>query len=191
MSYRFLIDRIIILLSKPKEAWNNIMQEDKQMVFTSFVYPMLALSGLSVFIGSLFSNEGTTANKIFQRALTDASAKAIALFGGVYLVSFLIERFTPRLFSVQIKKCGCQQLVGYGFVIVFVLSIIVGLFPNLKVLASIFQFYIVYIVWEGVSNFIEVKEENKFKVTLFVSFLILCCPWLIEFAFNMLTINLK
>lgn len=162
------------------------MQEDKQMVFSSFVYPMLALSGLAVFLGSLFSNGGDVPHKIFQLALTDSCAAVISLFGGVYLVSFLIEELSPRFFSVRIKEAGCQQMVGYGFVIVFILSIIIGLFPNFKLLGSIFQFYIVYIIWEGIHYFIDVEEDKKFKVTLFISFLILFCPWLVQFVFKKL-----
>ena len=86
---------------------------------------------------------------------------------------------------------GMQQFAGYALVVTFVIWTIDGLMPDFAIVGWIFQFYIVYVVWEGVPVLLKIDEKRRFKFTILSSLLLLICPILIEFVFNKLTMILN
>ena len=63
MNYKELFNRVVMLISSPAKAWEEIVGEvDKKKVMGAFVYPMIGFCGLSVFIGTFIGN---TANKAY------------------------------------------------------------------------------------------------------------------------------
>ncbi|MBQ8360381.1 MAG: DUF1282 family protein [Bacteroidaceae bacterium] len=186
MNYKDLFQRSVMLLSAPAKAWEKIREEDGQHLQASFVYPMIALCGLSMFVGILFGNGVEDFN--LQLVLTECSGIFISLFGGFFLASYLIslcgERFWGRPAD---DRENCQKLVGYSMVVIFVLDILMGLFPSFFVLRWILQFYLVYIVWEGAKVLMEIAEEKMLSYTLVASIIILASPAMIDFVFGQLS----
>ncbi len=186
MNYKELFHRSILLLSAPAKAWEEIREEDGQNLQTSFVYPMIALCGLAMFVGMLFGNGVEDFN--LQLVLTECCSIFISLFGGFFLASYLInfcgERFWGRPAD---DRENCQKLVGYSMVVLFVLDILMGLFPSFFILRWILQFYLVYIVWEGAKGLMDIAEEKLLSYTLVSSFIILASPALIDFVFGQLS----
>jgi len=173
----------MLLISSPAKAWEEISVEgDRRKVFTSFVYPMIGLCGLSVFIGSLFE-DGIN----FQLAMTDCCAVFVALFGGYFLAAYIINKVGETIFLLRDNILVTQQFVGYSLVVIFLLDIITGLIPGFFILKWIFQFYVIYVVWEGAKTIIHVHESRRMSYTIFSSILIIACPAIIEFVFNRLT----
>lgn len=84
-----------------------------------------------------------------------------------------------------------QQFAGYALVVVFILKMVLGIFPDFTILALLLQFYTVYVVWEGGAHLMSVPEKERFKFTLLASAALLFCPWLIEWLFNELTMVLN
>lgn len=175
------------LISSPAKAWEEIsMEEDRRKVFMAFVYPMIGLCGLSVFIGSLLTN-GWGGPQSFQIAMTNCCAVAVALFGGYFLAAYAINEMGTRMFGMHSNMPLTQQFAGYALVVPFLLQIVTGLLPDFRIIAWLLQFYIVYVVWEGVPVLMGVEEKQRLRYTLLSSVLLILCPTVIQFVFNKLT----
>ena len=171
-----------MLISSPAKAWEEISLEDRRAVFSAFVYPMIGLCGISVFIGILIEGGGE-GNIIFQRAMTACCAVFVALFGGYFLAAYGINQLGVKMFG--------QQFAGYAMVVTFLLDIITGILPGFFILSWIFQFYIIYIVWEGTRVLIQVEEKKQMSYTIMASLLLIACPAILELIFNKLTVILN
>lgn len=187
MDYKTLLQTIKILISSPAKAWEEIsLEQDRQKVFTSFVYPMIGLCAFSVFLGSLITN-GWGGPEGFQLAMANCSESVVALFGGCFLSAYAINELYVRLFHGTTNLPLMRQFTGYAMVVIFLITIFTALFTDLTVIGWMLQFYIVYIVWEGVPFMLPIDEKDRFRFTIFASIVLLICPALIHIIFNKLT----
>lgn len=189
MNYKELFNRIMLLVSSPAKAWEEIVQEtDCQKVMTGFVYPLIGFCGLSVFIGTFIGN--TAGVSAFQVAMTRCCATCVSLFGGFFLAAYLSDQLGKNL----LKRDGDTELnrlfVGYSMVVVFALEIVSGLF-SISILHWILQFYTVFVVYEGARILMKVDEKELTRYSLAVSVLILLCPAVVALVFNKLSLILN
>ena len=191
MNYKELFHIALQLISSPARAWEEIrLEEDRRKVFTSFVYPMIGLCGLSVFIGSLWTM-GWGGPQSFQYAMTQCCAVAVSLFGGYFLAAYLINGLRVRMLMTDSDIPLTQQFAGYALVVLFVLKIIIGILPDFRIISWLLQFYIVYVVWEGSAKMMQVEEKDRLRFTILSSILLIACPVAIEWIFNKLTVVLN
>lgn len=190
MNYKELFHIAIQLISSPARAWEEISLEDKRKVFTSFVYPMIGLCGLSVFIGSLWTM-GWGGPQSFQYAMTQCCAVAVSLFGGYFLAAYLINGLRVRMFMMDSDIPLTQQFAGYALVVLFLLRIVIGILPDFWIIALLLQFYIIYVVWEGSDKLMQIAEKDRLRFTILSSVLLIACPLVIEWVFNKLTVVLN
>ena len=101
MNYKDLFHIAILLISSPARAWEEISLEDRRKVFTTFVYPMIGLCGLSVFIGSLMKM-GWDGPQSIQYAMTHCCAVAVSLCCGYFLAAYLIHGWRVSKYLVDI-----------------------------------------------------------------------------------------
>lgn len=186
MNYKDLFHRVLLLISSPERAWEEISLEGRHRVMEAFVYPLIALAGLSVFIGSLVQI-GWGSPQNYQVAMTDCCAVAISLFGGFFLSSYLINQMNMKLFKMCDNTPLAQQFVGYSMVVIFLLQIIYGILPNFAILAILLSFYTIYIVWVGSDKRMCIPGDKRLRFTILASIIILLCPWIIQTLFNRLT----
>lgn len=188
MNYKGLIQRVMLLIYAPGKAWSEIESEDKQNVASGFVYPMIGLCGLAVFLGVLLQGgDGENGNIVFQRAMTECCKTFVALFGGYFMAAYSINKLAIRFFKKPNDLMLMQQFAGYALVVTFLLDIITGILPDLRILAWIFQFYIIYVVWEGTRELLHVEEKFQMSYTLTASAVLLFCPFFLGAVFNLLT----
>lgn len=191
MDYKNLFHLVIQLISSPARAWEEIrLQGEPRAVFTSFVYPLIGLCGLSVFIGSLLDN-GWGGPQSFQYAMISCCAVAVALFGGYFLAAWLLNAYSVRRLHRADDLPGMWQFAGHALVVVFVLRVILGLLPDFWIIALLLQFYTLYVVWEGSRVLLHVPDDCRFRFTLVATVLLLGCPLVIEWVFNELMMILN
>ena len=191
MNYKELFHIALQLISSPARAWEEIrLEEDRRKVFTSFVYPMIGLCGLSVFIGSLW-RKGWGGPQSFQYAMTQCCAVAVSLFGGYFLAAYLINGLRVRMLMTDSDIPLTQQFAGYALVVLFVLKIIIGILPDFRIISWLLHFYIVYVVWEGSAKMMQVEEKDRLRFTILSSILLIACPTAIEWIFTKLTVMLN
>jgi hypothetical protein len=187
LNYKELFRIAFLLVSSPARAWEEIRLEDKQKVFTAFVYPMIGLCGFAVFVHSLWKM-GWSSPESFQMAMIECCSIAVSLFGGYFLAAFVINQLGIRRFRLENDIPLIQQFGGYALAITFLIQIVIGLFPEFHIIGWIFQFYIIYVVWEGVPVVIkEIEEKDRLSFTILTSIILVACPTLIQLIFNTLT----
>ena len=188
MKYKELFNRLIQILSTPAKAWENISEEENaESVQTSYVYPMIALCGITLFIGLLFGN----GVKVFdlQNAITQCCGLFISLFGGFFLSAYLIQMLGNHWLPdhPENTKENTQKLVGYSMTVIFVLDFFDALFPTFSILRWILQFYLIFIVWEGGKVMMKIPEDKLLSYTLASSVIILASPVVINYVFSWLS----
>ena len=189
MNYKELFKRVFLLISSPAKAWEEIsLEEDRRMVMSTFVYPMIAFCGLAVFIGTLIGIG--LGGQALQIAMTNCCATFVALFGGYFLVVYLTNQYEVKVLKLPSRLGHCYQFIGYAMVMTFVLDIVSGLFPSFLLLHLIFQFYVVYIVWEGAERVMCIEEKKRLFYTIVISLLIIGAPMIIQMIFTKLSVLL-
>ena len=113
--------------------------------------------------------------------------RSCSLFGGYFLAAYAINEMGTRMFGLHSNMPLTQQFAGYALVVSFLLQIVTGLLPDFRIIAWLLQFYIVYVVWEGVPILMGVEEKQRLKYTLLSSVLLILCPAVIQIVFNRLT----
>lgn len=189
MNYKELFNRIVLLISSPAKAWIEIADEDnRKKVMSEFVYPLIGLCGLSVFIGTFIGNTAGVSG--FQIAMTRCCATFVSLFGGFFLASYLTNLLGKQILGREDEKELNQQFVGYAMVVVFVLDMVCGLF-SISLLRWIFQFYTIFVVYEGARTLMEVDGKSLTRYSLIASVVIIVCPSLIATVFDKLSLILN
>ncbi|MBE6276304.1 MAG: YIP1 family protein [Bacteroides sp.] len=189
MNYKELFNRVLLLISSPAKAWEEIKaEEDKKGLLSAFVYPMIGFCGLSVFIGTFIGN--TAGVSAFQIAMTRCCAVFVSLFGGFFLAAYLLDLVGQKLFGRLKEQDLIQQFVGYSMVVIFILNIFSGLF-SLSILHWILQFYTVFVVYEGARLLLNVAERDLTRYALIASVIIILSPELISVVFDKLSLILN
>jgi hypothetical protein len=189
LNYKELFNRVVLLLSSPAKAWGEIACEyNRKKVMSEFVYPLIGLCGLSVCIGTFIGN--TAGVSAFQIAMTRCCATFVSLFGGFFLASYLVNLLGKNTLGREDEKELCQQFVGYAMVVSFVLNIITGLF-SISLLHWIFQFYTIFVVYEGAKTLMEVEGKSLTRYSLIASVIVILCPSLIGTIFDKLSLILN
>ena len=186
MNYKELFRKTWLLISAPYKAWEEILhekEEESTNVQGGYVYPMIALCGVADFLGTFFDKGVDNSN--LHLMLVGCCSIIVSLFGGFFLSVYLIEIYGRRFAGRPLDEREIvMRLVGYSMSILFVLGIFEGLFPSFLILKWIFQFYLVYLVWEGSKVLLQISEERLLSYTLVVSIIILLSPVLIGGLFE-------
>lgn len=170
------------MIFSPAKAWEEIRIESKDKVYMEFVYPLIGFCALSLFIGSLPGFGWHT-----YQALAACSVLGVAQFGGFFLSAYLFNLMQVKMFKKTSDVELSRQFVGYAFVCLFLVQIVVGLLPIFRLVGWLLQCYTFYIVWSGAS-FAGIERKDRVLFTCLTSVNILLCPSVISFVFNKLTV---
>lgn len=189
MNYKDLFEKTMLLLSSPSKAWAEMGSEKgSAKVMSEFVYPMIGFCGLSVFVGTFIGN--TAGVSAFQIAMTRCCATFVSLFGGFFLAAYLMNLLGKQMLGREDELDLNQRFVGYSMVVTFVLNIVSGLF-SISILHWIFQFYTVFVAYEGARSLMKVEEKMLTRYSLIASVIIIVCPSVIATVFDKLSLILN
>jgi hypothetical protein len=104
-------------------------------------------------------------------------------------VGYLIAAFGMDFLRVKMLRADTdmplmKQFAGYAMVVVFIIQIIDGVLPDMTLIGWMAQFYIVYVVWEGLPAMMPVEEPLRLRLTICFSALLLVCPAVVQVLFN-------
>lgn len=178
MQYKKLYKRTVEILRHPRKEWDSIKtnETDNNTVINDFVLPMVGLCAVSAFLGILFQGIN------FEKALVSVIISLGKLLGGVYF-SFFVLQESAIYFGLQRNKKNFMQMAGYGFVVVFVVDIVVNLIPELFFL-PILELYTFYLMGEAIDVFTQIDEKKRTSYIIFSSLVIIASPHIIEFILN-------
>lgn len=186
MNYKELFIRLYKLITSPKKAWIEISTESPRVdVMSSFVYPLIALCGLTVLLNA-FIHDGM-GRDMYQPALMKMCSYCVALFGGFFLASWLVDTLKQRLLGHTSNMPESQVFVGYAMGAMFFADILIIIFPSFFIFKWILQFYVLYIVWEGSNVLFTIADNKRLTFTILASAAIVFSPTIIRELFNLLS----
>ncbi len=194
MSYKWFFIRIGRLLTTPVKTWNEIARENEtenKNFFSEFFYPLIGFCGLALFGFSLFykwmHEPDTPVNLMVQNALMDAAEIFFAFVAGYFLSIWLARYLNAQILNLHLPEKWLTLLIGYSMTVPILLQTIAGIFSSFLLLQWIFQFYTLYLVWEGSKKIEAVKEDNRLIFSVMTTFILVAVPHLIGLAFGGLT----
>lgn len=182
-----LVKDVLMLVMQPAKAWLLVSRKvDRGAMTNTFLLPLIAFSGIAVFVGKVFGSgfEGAS----FFPAAVRMVVVFFAMFLSYYLSALVIHKFSQNYTPATAKNS--DLLTGYSMVIVLLLESCLGLFPNFRIIAWIAQFYTVKIVWDGAAVLMRIHEERRLLFTMVVSVIIIVMPLLMGRIMSALSVNL-
>jgi hypothetical protein len=190
MDYKKVFGSVMFLLKHPAMAWRLVSHEDSvNAMFGNYLYPLVMLCGTSVLLGRIFTN-GIGWDTLYA-SLINAALCSVSMLVAYYALSFLLHIFTVKYTGVEYQRETVNLFTGYSMVVVLVLNICLGLFPDLRLLAFIAQFYTLKIVWDGASVLMKINEERRLLYVVIVSVAVMAMPFLIGRLLGFLSVVLN
>lgn len=184
-----LLGSVTLLVTQPAKAWKFVSRMgNRNAMFREFLYPLIALSCLATFLGMVFGN-GFGGESIYP-ALVRMAIMFMTFFCTYHLTAFLVARLSTHYMDMEINRDKTDLLTGYSMVVVLLLDLCLGLFPNFRIIAWIAQFYTVKIVWDGAAVLLRIPEERRLGYTMIVSLMIIFIPIIIGKGMSLLSVNL-
>ena len=186
MNYKELFRRLFALIASPKKAWVEIASESpRRDVMGTFIYPLVALCGLTVLINTFFRDG--MARDIYQPALMEMCSYCVSLIGGFFLAAWLLDVLKQKYLQHATDMAVAQLFAGYAMGVVLLADILAIVFPQFFIFKWILQFYVLYVVWEGIDVFFTITEDKRLTFTVLTSVIVVLSPAIIRMLFNTLS----
>lgn len=187
MDFKRLTHLVTMLLTQPAIAWKGILHSDRTAMLNGFLYPLFMLCCLSSLLGTIFSYGWEAGN--FYYVAVRVGVLFVTLFLSYHLLAFLISKLSITYMQVEYSRVVTDMLAGYSMVVVLLLEICLGLFPNFRIIGWILQFYTVKIVWDGAAVVMRVPEARRLSYTIAVSMMVIFVPVVVGALMSMLSAN--
>ena len=172
---------------QPADEWEHIKSSLPHVdVAKTFVYPLTAICGVVILLGQLLRGEWGGGH--FFSSLLSMLVRCLALLITYFLVSWSVNQLRVRYLHQKEDMLLSSTLTGFSMALTFALTLFVSLFPELVLFKWILQFYVAYIVWNGVRTIMDVEENSQMTFTLLVSALLLIVPFVVYFVFDKLVL---
>lgn len=189
-NYKRLFNNVMQLLGHPARTWLHVFHRgSKGAMLGEFLYPLIMLCGTAFFVGRIFSN-GIGWESIYS-GIINAALRSLSLLFTYYILTYVLSFFTAKYTSNEYPRDLIDVFTGYSMVVILGLDICLGLFPEMRILAFIAQFYTLKIVWDGAAVLLKIDEERRLGYTMVVSVFIIIMPAVIGKIVGMLSIVLR
>lgn len=175
-----LFKQLYLLIIHPAKAWNILVNEREEEIknnryfFEVYLYPIWGIVALLAFIGVFFHKKDFDVQLAFRLTIK----VIITLFAGFYLAVLLLSK-ALEYFSIKSNRKLCERFIGYSSALIYVIYLILAIFPDFSFL-SLILFYTIYIIWEGAESYMQISEEQRPKFTFIASVIILSSPFIVE-----------
>lgn len=172
---RFIIMIIKSLLSQPRETWMRLSDpnekaHDSEYSFRTYYWPIMGVGALMIFI--LFGNGIMLRSKMtfddpfsFEYAMKGMVNFTLSYFAGPTLASLVIGWACGKLAGMKFDKNQLEVFVLYNMSILMLCDMFCALLPTFTFLA-VLKLYMLYIMLEGVDNFMKIERARGFFSTL-------------------------
>lgn len=162
-----LINRVIGIITKPNEEWQKIDSEEPnvQKVITTYVLPLVAISGICTIIG--YGLIGKTVDAGFLGSFTQKGwsfgiqAGLISILSSViavFISALIINALAPS-FKSQPGFGKAVQLVAYSFTPSYIGGIL-SIIPAISWVGSLFGLYGLYLMYLGLLPLMKTPKEQ-------------------------------
>ncbi|MDR2764240.1 MAG: hypothetical protein LBB90_04345 [Tannerella sp.] len=176
------------LIFRPAEKWKELSgkEEDKETFLSRYIYPLAGLIALAAFVGVLFSRKEFSV----EIALKSAIKALISNMGGYFLAVYLMSELWRNVFHRDKNTKLWYYFVGYASAMMFAMSIVLALLTEFFFLRGA-VLYTAYIVWEGATAYLHVREEERLKFSTCASAVIIVMPLAIDYLLFLMMPGLR
>ena len=170
--YKRLYIRVKRLFINPDKEWVSIYHEDMTIrdIFFSYSMPLILISTLAVFIGSLFNYHEMR----FDIALIHAVFTFIAFMTSLITAYFLMLKLIPVL-NIKSDKETIFKLIALPSLLIYITHLIITLFPEIFFI-RLLNLYAGFIIWEGYSHLFTTDKQKNVLLSFITSAFVLLLP---------------
>lgn len=175
-----IIQTIYFLIAAPQKGWRRVLtrRSTQQEFMNDFLFPIFGLIALTTFIGAMWAaSDGN-----IQYALKKMMVVSAALFGAFYAASYAVDKLYLKYEQMKDSQL-VQQFVGYSSSVIYLLFLVMPLLPGFEIL-WLFILYTFYLVYSGVTLFLNIPEKEKTVFTLSSFVVITFTPVLLNFLLS-------
>jgi hypothetical protein len=175
-----LIQRVINMITKPKEEWLVIDSEtpNTNQIIMSYVLPLTLAGAAAAFIGS--GIVGTTVFGVryasINLGIVAAITKIVVGIASVFLSAFIIDALAPS-FGSEKNMGRSVQLVAYASTPALV-GALLSFLPMLGIIGSLFGLYGLYLLWLGLP-IMKKTTEDKQAGYFIISLIVIIVAWVV------------
>jgi hypothetical protein len=161
INYRALANRVIELMTNPRNTWNAISNEPDQgkELVLGYVLLLALIPTAFGFLGNILFGEG------FLYSLVFAILELGVFLGSVFVLGMLINAMAPSFGTVR-NENSAFKLIAYASTPVWVAGFLT-LIPQLALLAMLAGFgYSGYLFYLGCQVLMETPEEKALKFSI-------------------------
>lgn len=152
-----------------------------------FLYPLIVLACIANFFGKILGS-GSGDESIYP-AVVKMAIMFFTFICTYYFVAFSVAKLSPKFVEDESGLKKTDILTGYSMVVVLLLDVCLGIFPNFRIIGWMAQFYTVKIVWDGAAVLMRIPEERRLGYTMIVSVMIIFVPVIFGRVFSLLSVN--
>ncbi len=170
--YKELYIRVKKLFINPDKEWASIYLEKMSVrdIFFSYSMPLILISTLAVFIGSLINYHEAR----LDIALIHAAYTLVAFMVSLITAYFLMLKLIPVL-NVKSDKETIFKLIALPSLLIYITHLIVTLFPEIF-FVRLLNLYAAFIIWEGYSHLFGFDKHKKVLLAFITSAFVLLLP---------------
>lgn len=186
--FRELFNRLAGLILKPADMWKQLSdrEEDQETFFARYFCPLLGLTALAAFTGVLCSRKEFSA----EIALKSAIKATTSMIAGYFLAARLLNEVWQIAFRRPSNLRDWYCFTGYASAPMFALHMALALVPEFFFL-RVGILYAAFVIWEGATPYLGVREEERLKFTVIVSTLVILAPLAIDYLLFLLMPGLR
>jgi hypothetical protein len=178
MDFNAIIKRVIAILTKPKEEWEVIKNEEMSVadMYTKYALIVAAIPAVAGFIGwvAIGKSFGPISLRMpFGNALIWAVFTYALSLGAVYLMAFIIDSLAPS-FGAQKDMNRSLKVAIFSYTAAWVGGIFY-LIPALSILAALCAIYTWFLLFLGMKSLKEPPQDKMvgyFVVTIIAAIII-------------------
>lgn len=191
MDFKLLLHKTVRMVTHTAMAWKYIARNGtyKEMM-NGFLLPLIAMACVVTLVGKIIGS-GFESQSVYPAVIRMIDVSLTLYFS--YIISvFVVSKIAPR-FTVMpdVADDRTKLFVGYSMVVILVLEICLGLFPNFRIIGWIAQFYTVKIVWDGATIMLRIPEERRLGFTMAVSIIIIFLPMILHRIVSLLLLSVN
>jgi hypothetical protein len=178
MDFNAIIKRVVAIITKPNDEWENIKNESMTIadMFVKYAIILAAIPAVAGFLGNMLigrSIVGFTIRVPFFRSFAWAIVMYVLSLVGVYVLALIIDALATS-FGSQKDLVQSMKVAVFSSTAVWVAGILF-IIPALSILvmiASIYTLYLLYLGIKIVKNPPQDKAVGYFVVVIIVSIIV-------------------
>lgn len=181
-----VFQRVLQLILHPAAAWNEIageMEEGRYNAIGEYLYPLVSYCALLCFavklIAARVADSTAPMGEVIPRVFLEIVGFFFVFIGGLYVSLFflrLIYRPAKYTFAVGYPMVA---LLAYSMTLLIVLRTVGNIVEVFSFLGFPFQFYTLYIVWEGSKKMLEIPDKWRLNVSVLTALVLILFTTLI------------